>query len=70
MSTRQFSIMINDRFLADATTTAKTGEVFYTIEYPIPKALLRESNGLLMVKFAAKENSIAGPVVELRLLKD
>lgn len=67
--TRQFSITINDQFLADVTTS-KTGEPFYKIEYPVPQALLKESNGLLTVKFVAKDNSVAGPVVELRLLTE
>lgn len=67
---RRFDILINDHVLAEVVLQAREGEDFYTVDYPIPRALVASApDGKLVVKFAAKEGSIAGGIYYVRLLR-
>jgi hypothetical protein len=58
--------MINDEVIATVNSTQKP-ETFYTVEYPIAEHLITET---MTVKFEAHENSIAGGIFEVRLVKE
>jgi DUF1680 family protein len=66
---RKFSIQINGRELSKVSLDGSHGNNFYTIDYPIPPAIVQASNGTLVVKMQATEGSVAGGIYEVRLLK-
>ncbi len=65
---RKFSIEINGTKIQDVTLE-NNSEIFYTIDYTIPAEVIKKSKGVLTVKFTAAENSTAGGIFELRLLR-
>ncbi len=67
---RRFDIVINDHVIAEVELQARKDKDFYTVDYPLPRALVTSaSGGKLVVKFVAKENSIAGGIYYVRLLR-
>lgn len=67
---RRFNILINDQLIAEVALQTQKDKDFYTVDYPVPHALIASaSNGKVVVKFVARENSIAGGVFDLRLLR-
>jgi VCBS repeat-containing protein len=66
---RKFSILVNDQLIQEVTLTGNGDNSFYTVDYPLPPALVQQSNGTLTVKFQAAAGSVAGGVYEVRLLK-
>jgi hypothetical protein len=67
---RNFTISINDTVIADVSLQAKPGDDFYTVDYAIPPELVKSAkDGTLVLKFAAKKNSIAGGIYGVRLLR-
>jgi DUF1680 family protein len=67
---RRFDIVMNDHIIAEVELQAREIEGFYTVSYPIPPALVTSaSDGKLTVKFVAKQNSLAGGVYYVRLLR-
>jgi hypothetical protein len=68
---RHFDILINDTLIAEVNLPEKPGEEFYTVDYKIPPAIIDAArDGKLVVKFSARENSIAGGIYYLRLLRE
>ena len=62
---RTFDILINDEVIETITSTGHP-ETFFNVEYAIPEHLVAQK---MTVKFQAHENSMAGGVFEIRLLK-
>ena len=65
---RSFDIQINGKTIAPVTLTGAHGPEFFTQDYKIPQALVRNSQGKLTAKFVAHKNSIAGGFYGVRLL--
>jgi len=66
---RQFDIVINGQMLAHVTLDDKAPEDLYTVDYPLPPALVAAAKGKLTVKFVARSGSVAGGLYGLRLLR-
>ncbi len=67
---RVFDILINDSLLATVKTDGSAGNNFYDVDYPIPQNIIDHmENGILNLKFAAHEGSVAGGIYYVRLLK-
>ena len=64
---RKFSIQINNETIADVALNGIEGQEFYSVDYSIPETLLKQSNGVLTVKFIAEKESLAGGMYEVRL---
>lgn len=68
---RRFDIVVNDRVIAEVQLQTRKDENFYTVDYPLPRALVKSAtDGKLVVKFVAKQNSVAGGIYYVRLLRD
>ncbi|HTH31653.1 MAG TPA: DUF6805 domain-containing protein, partial [Lacibacter sp.] len=64
---RLFDIYINNVFIQTVELNGSKGDQFFDVDYPLSGELTKEK--LLTVKFVAKENSTAGGVYYVRLLK-
>ncbi len=65
---RRFSIEINGEKIKDVVLESKA-DVFYTLDYTIPEDIVKNSDGVLVVKFITEGDSVAGGVFEVRLMK-
>lgn len=63
---RHFDIRVNGEKLATVASKDRPGTTLYSVDYEIPASMRAER---LTVKFAAHEDSIAGGVYDVRLLK-
>lgn len=67
---RNFDILVNKQLLATVKHDGSYGDRFVDVDYPIPADILAENTkGKMEVMFKAHENSIAGGVFMIRLLK-
>ncbi|MBN2166164.1 MAG: glycoside hydrolase family 127 protein [Marinilabiliaceae bacterium] len=67
---RNFDIVVNDRELYSVCLKGDRGDRFFTVDYPISSEIISNAtNGVLTVKFKAREGSIAGGIFYVRLLK-
>ncbi|MEV4779491.1 glycoside hydrolase family 127 protein [Burkholderia sp. LMU1-1-1.1] len=66
---RRFDILINGQLLAEVKLDATAPQELYTVDYPIPPALVAAAGGKLVVKFVARNGSVAGGLYGLRLLR-
>jgi hypothetical protein len=64
---RRFDILINDKLLAEVRLDASAPQELYARDYPIPASA--ELAGKLVVKFVARDGSVAGGLYGLRLLR-
>lgn len=67
-SARRFDIFVNDQLLAEVTLAANQQEQFVEQTYDLPAEVIAPE-GLWRVKFVARENSTAGPIYGVRLVK-
>lgn len=68
---RNFDILINNQKLATVNLKAEHGDSFVDVDYPIPAPMIAKNrNGKMEVMFKAHDNSIAGGVFMVRLLKE
>jgi hypothetical protein len=65
---RNFDIFINDIKIASVSLIGDKGDTFYIIDYSIP-AGINKNKSVLTLKFVASENSKAGGIYYIRLLK-
>jgi uncharacterized protein len=65
---REFAIQLNGEVIAQVKSTGNAQE-FFTVDYAIPAALVKKSNGKYSVKFVAAPGSIAGGIYGVRLLR-
>ncbi len=63
---RTFDILINDTIIETVSSTGNS-DTFFTVDYRIPEELITDT---MTVKFQAHQNSMAGGVFEIRLLKE
>ncbi|HEY9197680.1 MAG TPA: DUF6805 domain-containing protein, partial [Mucilaginibacter sp.] len=66
----KFSIWINDRKLANADLSDGKRDTFFSVDYALPDDLTYAPDQSIRVKFVAESGSTAGPVYEVRLLKN
>jgi DUF1680 family protein len=64
---RRFDILVNDKLLAEVRLDASAPQELYTRDYPIPPGAAQA--GKLVVKFVARDGSVAGGLYGLRLLR-
>jgi DUF1680 family protein len=64
---RRFDILVNDKLLAEVRLDASAPQEIYTRDYPIPAGTAQA--GKLIVKFVARDGSVAGGLYGLRLLR-
>ncbi|WP_295800139.1 glycoside hydrolase family 127 protein [uncultured Microbulbifer sp.] len=70
-SGRSFRILANDVEVAQVKLDGSRGDDFFSVDYPVPPAVLeRSENGLIALRFEAAENSVAGGIYGVRLLRD
>ena len=68
---RNFDILVNDHVIATVALDGKQRDRFVDVSYPIPAEIVAAaSDGVLTVKFVAKQGSRAGAVYGLRLIRD
>ncbi len=67
---RKFNILVNNQVIAHVNLDNNRKPEFYTVDYKIPENILKNTNGTFTVKFEATEDSVAGGVYELRLMKN
>lgn len=68
---RVFDIIVNNTVLATVKSDGSQGNKFFDVDYIIPENILEKSaEGLLNVKFAAHEGSMAGGIYFVRLMKE
>jgi DUF1680 family protein len=68
---RTFDIKINETLLVTVTNDGSKGNNFFDADYTIPSSILDQiKDGVMTVKFEAHENSMAGGVYYVRLLKE
>jgi hypothetical protein len=60
----------NDEFIETVSLNGSKGDAFVDVNYVIPSAIVKSSDGVYNVKFKAHENSIAGGIYYIRLLKE
>jgi hypothetical protein len=66
---RRFDILVNGQLVAEVTLDAGSPQELYTRDYPIPPTAAAQADGKLVVKFVARNGSIAGGLYGLRLLR-
>jgi DUF1680 family protein len=66
---RQFDLFINDKLIEHITLTGEAPQEIYNREFVIPESVVKSSKGKLSVKFVARNNSIAGGLYGLWLLR-
>jgi DUF1680 family protein len=68
-SERSFDVMINGVLIDSINLPVKSSEELQTFNFSVPAVQVQQSQGKLVVKLVAHQGSIAGDLVELRLLK-
>ncbi len=67
---RQFDILLNNQILTTVTLKGDKGDAFFTVNYKIPASISEQTkNGKMPLKFVAHENSVAGGIYYIRLLR-
>ena len=67
---RKFAILINGIELAQVALTGNNGDTFFDVDYDLTEAIKASAkDGILTVKFKAAENSVAGGIYYVRLMK-
>ena len=67
---RHFDILVNGKVLSAVSLNGNGEQAFVDVDYPLTEALLGDNkNGKIHLEFRAKDNSIAGGVYFVRLLR-
>lgn len=66
---RSFDIYVNNTLLQTVKLDGSGGNKFYEVDYELPTTVLSKANNKLNVKFVAHQNSTAGGIYYIRLLK-
>ncbi len=66
---RTFDLFINEQLIQTIMLNKDAPTEIFTQDYALPKTLVENSGGKLVVKFVARKNSIAGGLYGLRLLR-
>lgn len=65
---RNFDIVVNNETVASVSLDGSHGDDFFFADYDLPSNVVEKSSGKLLLKFVAKEGSLAGGIYEVRLL--
>lgn len=65
---RSFDIYLNNNLFKTVQLDGKEGNQFFDVDYPLPKEIWN-SGDILNIKFVAHQNSVAGGIYYVRLLK-
>jgi uncharacterized protein len=65
---RVFDVLINDELVKTINLKGDEGNRFYTVDIALEAEMIRSSN-FFTVKFQAKENSVAGGIYGIRLIR-
>jgi DUF1680 family protein len=67
---RNFDILVNDQLLATVKLKGERMGEFFDVRYQLPAGLLKAArDGRLVIRFRAHENSLAGGLFDVRLLR-
>ncbi|RYY75054.1 MAG: glycosyl hydrolase [Gammaproteobacteria bacterium] len=66
---REFDLFINGNLIERISLAANTSQEVYARDFAIPDSVRKNSKGKLNIKFVARNNSIAGGLYGLRLLR-
>ena len=67
---RNFDILLNNQLLATVNLDGSHGDRFVDVDYPVPAEIVRKNrDGKMEITFKAHENSIAGGVFFIRLMR-
>jgi DUF1680 family protein len=66
---RRFDIVVNGTRIAAVELPTDAAQEFYTRDYALPADLVRDDSGKLEIQFLAKEESVAGGLYGLKLLR-
>ncbi|WP_160152443.1 glycoside hydrolase family 127 protein [Microbulbifer sp. ALW1] len=67
---RSFRILANAVEIAQVTLDGSRGDAFFSMDYPVPREVLEQANqGHIELRFEAAENSVAGGIYGVRLLR-
>jgi hypothetical protein len=66
----KFGIWVNDRKLENVDLSQGKRDTFFSVDYVLPGDLSYASDQSFRIKFVAENGSTAGPVYEVRLLKN
>ncbi len=70
LDNRQFDIYLNNQKLTTVDLKGDKGDQFFTVNYKIPSSITKlTKNGKMPLKFVAHENSTAGGIYYIRLLR-
>ena len=68
---RSFRILANEVELAQVMLDGSRGDQFFSVDYPIPASVQQKAaHGVIELRFEAAENSVAGGIYGVRLLRD
>ena len=67
---RQFDLLINGKLIEQITLATNAPQEIYWRDFAIPQSVVKNSKGKLVVKFVAREKSVAGGLYGLRLLRN
>ncbi|WP_428820186.1 beta-L-arabinofuranosidase domain-containing protein [Microbulbifer sp. MCCC 1A16149] len=68
---RSFRILANEVELAQVMLDGSRGDQFFSVDYPIPASVQQKAaDGVIELRFEAAENSVAGGIYGVRLLRD
>lgn len=68
---RTFTVELNGVIVANVTSTGEHGPAFVSVDYPLTDEVMTNSkDGKHQLKFVAGENSVAGGIYGIRLLRD
>lgn len=66
---RHFNIVVNGNLLSRVSLDGSRGNTFFNVDYPIPAGYL-SGDGVIRVRFEATNNSLAGGIYDVRLLRE
>jgi len=67
---RKFDILLNNEVIASVSLDGKQGNKCFDVDYEIPSSIIEKmNNDIITIKFVAKENSLAGGIYFIRLLR-
>ena len=69
-SDRSFRILANQVEIAQVNLDGRGGDDFFSVDYPVPGEVLEKADGgVIKLRFEAAENSVAGGIYGVRLLR-
>ncbi|MGI0105743.1 beta-L-arabinofuranosidase domain-containing protein [Salinimicrobium sp. WS361] len=67
---RNFKVYVNDKVIAEESFHGLEGNRFFEKDYILPAGLVKNSNGILRLKFEAAPGSRTAGIYDVRLLKE